>query len=73
MNETIWLEIDENNSVGVPAGTPWCNDEYLSPVEPYGFHEFAWKPRRCRNGKIRWLCWVERHSNGTFTKGRLKG
>lgn len=41
--------------------------------EPMGFFTFAWWPVRCRNGKLRWLKWVERHTatNGeiTFTRG----
>jgi hypothetical protein len=70
MSDLIWLDIDEHNSVGVKIGTPWCDDEIRSPIECYGFHVFAWMPRRCRNGKVRWLCFVERHGDGTYTKSR---
>lgn len=38
-------------------------------AEPFGFYTFAWLPRRCRNGRKRWLCWVERHPDGTYTYG----
>lgn len=37
--------------------------------EPVGFYVFAWLPVRCRNGKVRWLTWVERHDGGTYTLG----
>lgn len=42
-------------------------DRHIS--EPFGFYEFAWLPRRCRNGKVRWLVSVEHHDNGTYTLG----
>lgn len=38
-------------------------------AESLGWYTFAWMPKRCRNGKLRWLCWVERHSDGTYTLG----
>lgn len=37
--------------------------------EPMGFFRFAWWPVRCRNGKRRWLEWVECHCDGTYTLG----
>lgn len=37
--------------------------------EPLGFYRFAWWPRRCRNGRWRWLCWVEHHLDGTYSLG----
>lgn len=70
MSEQVWLSIDENTSIGVPVGTPWWDEEGKSVVEPCGFYVFAWLPRRCRNGKVRWLCWLERHRDGTYTKSR---
>jgi hypothetical protein len=45
------------------------DDEHRSIGEPFGFFEFAWWPRRCRNGKVRWLRSVEHHSDGTYTLG----
>lgn len=39
------------------------------PIEPLGFYRFAWTPKRCRNGKIRWFCWVEHHGDGTYSLG----
>lgn len=38
-------------------------------AEPLGFYSFAWRPRRCRNRRLRWLTWVERHADGSFTLG----
>jgi hypothetical protein len=38
-------------------------------AEGFGFYIFAWLPRRRRNGKLRWLTWVEDHLDGTFTLG----
>jgi hypothetical protein len=46
------------------------DSEYRWPIEPAGFHLFAWLPKRCRNGRIRWLCWLERHGPGDFTLSR---
>lgn len=49
-----------------------CNnydDECRSLGEPFGWFTFAWLPRRCRNGKRRWLVSLERHSDGTYTLG----
>src|SRR5262249_22786014 len=43
--------------------------EFRHVSEPLGFYMFAWWPRRCRNGKLRWLTSVERHDDGTFTLG----
>lgn len=45
------------------------DDECRHIGEPLGFYVFAWKPRRCRNGRLRWLKWVERHADGSFTLG----
>jgi hypothetical protein len=28
-----------------------------------GYYVFAWRPRKCRNGKWRWLTWLERHTD----------
>ena len=40
------------------------DDECRRFGEPYGYIMFAWKPVKCRNGKWRWLRWVERHNPG---------
>lgn len=48
------------------------DSEYRLKSEEFGFFIFAWLPKRCRNGKIRWLCSVERHGvpgHYTYTKG----
>lgn len=42
-------------------------DRHLA--EPFGFYIFAWLPHRCRNGRLRWLRWLEHHSDGTYTLG----
>ncbi len=38
-------------------------------AEPLGFYTFTWWPKICRNGKRRWMTWVERHRDGTYTLG----
>ena len=46
--------------------------EFRTGGEPFGLYVFAWLPKKCRNGKWRWLCWVERHGYGknkTYTIG----
>lgn len=45
------------------------DEEMRHGAEPLGFYEFAWLPRRCRNGKLRWLTSVEHHSDGTYSLG----
>ena len=45
------------------------DDECRSLGEPLGWYGFAWRPRRCRNGKLRWLVSTERHSDGTYSLG----
>ncbi len=37
--------------------------------EYFGYYIFAWLPKKCRNGKWRWLCWLEKHDDGTYTLG----
>ncbi len=51
-------------------GVPEYDSEAIHFTEPYGWHLFAWTPKRCRNGKIRWLKWLERHGDGSYTLGR---
>jgi hypothetical protein len=43
--------------------------EYRLKRESFGLYVFAWLPKKCRNGKWRWLCWLEKHSGGTYTLG----
>ena len=45
------------------------DDECRHIGEPIGFYRFAWWPKRCRNGNVRWLVSVEDHGDGTFTLG----
>jgi hypothetical protein len=68
---TIWLSDAKQPGVstGVKDGGSIIDSEGRLSYEPLGVYIFAWRPRRCRNGKTRWLCWVERHSDGTFTLG----
>lgn len=48
---------------------PDWDSEFRHVSEPVGFHTFAWRPVRCRNGRWRWLTWVERFPDGTFAIG----
>ena len=48
---------------------PDWDDEFRHVSEPMGFHRFAWRPVRCRNGKRRWLTCVEAFPDGTFALG----
>ena len=38
-------------------------------AEPMGYYRVAFWPVKCRNGKWRWLTWIEDHGNGTYTLG----
>jgi hypothetical protein len=55
------------NGVMRPADDAAPDAEGRFPWEPMGFTTFAFKPKRCRNGKLRWLCFVERHGDGSYT------
>jgi hypothetical protein len=57
-------------SVELKEGQHLYDNEGRHVAESYGFHVFAWLPQQCRNGKIRWLTWLERHNDGTHTLGR---
>ena len=36
--------------------------------EEFGYFIFAFLPKKCRNNKWRWLCWLERHGEkGRYT------
>jgi hypothetical protein len=48
---------------------PNWDGEFRHVAEALGFYTFAWRPRRCRNGKLRWLTWIERHDDHTYTLG----
>lgn len=51
---------------------PICADwdvEFRYIGEPFGFFLFAWLPVKCRNRRVRWLTWVEKHRDGTCTLG----
>lgn len=69
-NDIIWVPAGPGMSIGVSPDAPLYDSENRFVGEPIGFHVFAWKPTRCRNGYWRWLCWLERHGDGTFTLGR---
>lgn len=45
------------------------DDECRHAAEPLGFYTFALLPTKCRNGKWRWLCSIEDHGDGTYTRG----
>jgi hypothetical protein len=62
----------QNGALSEPLRYVTCSnwdDECRSIGEPFGFYTFAWLPVKCRNGKRRWLCDVERHRDGTYTLG----
>lgn len=39
--------------------------------EPLGYSFFSFTPKRCRNGRVRWFTWLQKHQNGTYTKCNL--
>lgn len=45
------------------------DSEMRHAAEGLGFYTFAWWPVKCRNNRLRWLTWVERHSDGSYTLG----
>lgn len=63
-----WIDCGHGVSVGVRTGQELVNSEGVGVWEPEGYCTTAWLPKRCRNGKVRWLTWVDRHSDGTYTK-----
>lgn len=67
--EQIEQKLEEARQAGIWASPLQIDDEDRLNVEPFGYYTFAWLPKRCRNGKIRWLTWVERHDDGTYTLG----
>lgn len=48
---------------------PDYDEEGRHVSEAIGWFEIAWWPVRCRNGKLRWLRWVERHDDGSYSLG----
>jgi hypothetical protein len=64
----IWIEGRNGVSVGVYEGDPLIDSEGVCVWEPLGYAMFAFWPVRCRNGKWRWFCGVDRHRDGTYTK-----
>ena len=67
----IWISCGDGVAVGVEEGGPLIDSEGVGVWEPLGYSFFTLRPRRCRNGKVRWLVWVQQHSDGTFTKCNL--
>ena len=70
---SVYSLIDGKAMKGKTADCANADDECRFGGEPYGFYQIAWLPKRCRNGRWRWLCWVERHSDGTYTLGNRAG
>lgn len=68
----VWYDAGHGVHVGVPRGHPVMDSEGKFVWEPYGWPFFAWWPRWCRNGKVRWLTTLERHDDGTYTKSSLR-
>ena len=71
MSELIWVGLGDRKALGVPASSRVRDSEGTAVWEDFGKHRFAWTPKRCRNGKLRWLKTLERHRDGSYTLGRL--
>ena len=70
-SDVIWVGMGERRYLGIPTTSRRCDSEGMAVWEDFGPHRFAWLPRRCRNGRVRWLKTLERHHDGTYTLGRL--
>ena len=71
MSDLLWVGMGDRRFIGVPATNHRRDSEGLACWEAYGRHRFAWMPKRCRNGRVRWLKTLERHGDGSYTLGRL--
>jgi hypothetical protein len=69
--DMIWVEMGERRALGIPTTRHRRDSEGTAVWESFGPHRVAWLPKRCRNGKVRWLKTLERHRDGTYTLGRL--
>jgi hypothetical protein len=69
MGGTRYVDCGGGRGVGLKPGCPEVDSEGRHVCEPLGFYTFALLPKRCRNGKVRWLCSVEAHPDGTYTLG----
>jgi hypothetical protein len=67
----VWVGMGNCSYLGIPATSRRRDSEGTVPWEEFGAHRFAWLPRRCRNGRLRWLRTLERHRDGSYTLGRL--
>jgi len=67
----IWINIEGGVEVAVKEGEPMIDSEGVGVWEPLGFSFFSFLPRKCRNGRVRWCTWLQRHGDGTFTKCNL--
>lgn len=56
------------NEMQKSEGKDWYDNAERHPFY-FGYFIFAWLPKRCRNGKVRWLAWLEKHSDGSYTAG----
>jgi hypothetical protein len=67
---TVWLNDTKQSgmSVGVPDGVSIMDSEGKFAWESEGYFGFHIWPRRCRNGRWRWMCTLERHADGTYTR-----
>jgi hypothetical protein len=72
---TVWLSDPRHPglSVGISEGQDIVDAEGKFAWEPLGFSSYAFIPRKCRNGRWRWLCFLEKHEDGTYTKDRRQG
>lgn len=79
MVSKVWVR-DPTGTIGVGInprewtreGGHFFDAERREPWEPYGFIALAWLPTRCRNGRVRWLTFLERHDDGTYTRSRIQ-
>lgn len=59
-----WLHLATNGHA-YDCGNYDAENRHIT--EPFGLFVFAWLPKLCRNGKLRWLCCVEQHREPTKT------
>ena len=71
MSDVIWVGLGDRKFIGIPTSTRRRDSEGMAVWEAFGQHRFAWVPKKCRNGKVRWLKTLEQHHDGSYTLGRL--
>lgn len=69
--DVMWVDVGGCTAIGLPPTARRIDSEGTAVWESYGPHRFAWLPKRCRNGRVRWLTTLEQHHDGSYTLGRL--